>query len=398
MSKCLRRNALFIFLAAFLLAPVAAQAAVSIACHCTDNDGDGYGDPGSEVCPYPERDCLDNPCDDPAVCATDTCTECGPAECAACAKCIHPGALEICDGIDNNCDGAIDEDPAASASCDDGVACTVETCESAACVHTPDDSSCDDGLYCNGAEVCDPVSDCQAGTDPCDDMNDCTDDTCDEDADTCAYTCLATGWEDPCCSDPACSGDPICVKEAVCGDGYIDPGEICGEPGLDACPPSAPICLNCVDCGIPVELLSFTAEGTGSIVTLIWETAAEIDSAGFNILRSGSEDGVYTKINDVLIPAQGGPTQGAFYTYVDTGVAAGNTYWYKLQDVDITGESHIHDPVPSATVTAGSCADTTAEASAIGGTAGKGSVSFNTIALLIVPLGAFLVLRIRRRR
>ena len=58
-------------------------------------------------------------------------------------------------------------------------------------------------------------------------------------------------------------------------------------------------------------------------MTLVWETAAEIDTAGFNILRSESQDGPFEKINDVLIPGEGGPTQGAVYSYVDDGLQSG---------------------------------------------------------------------------
>lgn len=53
---------------------------------CTDNDGDGYGDPASPVCPYPLWDCDDM---NPRVC---------------------PGCPELCgNGIDDNCDGHVDE-------------------------------------------------------------------------------------------------------------------------------------------------------------------------------------------------------------------------------------------------------------------------------------------------
>lgn len=53
---------------------------------CTDNDSDGYGNPGNASCPNgPATDCNDG----------------NPA--------ISPGAAEICDGTDNDCDAYIDE-------------------------------------------------------------------------------------------------------------------------------------------------------------------------------------------------------------------------------------------------------------------------------------------------
>jgi hypothetical protein len=134
-------------------------------------------------------------------------------------------------------------------------------------------------------------------------------------------------------------------------------------------------------------------------VTLLWETAAEIDTAGFNVLRSESEEGEFGKINAELIPAKGGPTQGAAYSYVDNGVQTGVTYWYKLQDVDTTGESYIHDPVLSVTPAAdGWGAGSDAQASEMGAGSGAGSEPFNAIVLLLVPIGAFLLIRMRRRR
>jgi hyaluronate lyase len=59
---------------------------------CSDLDGDGYGDPPSSACPYPEFDCNDG---DPGV---------------------NPGAVETCNQMDDDCDGSTDE----GCDCTDG--------------------------------------------------------------------------------------------------------------------------------------------------------------------------------------------------------------------------------------------------------------------------------------
>ena len=53
--------------------------------------------------------------------------------------------------------------------CDDGVACTINTCDLAGrCAFVPDDSSCtEDGVFCNGDEKCDPTIGCVSPGNPC---------------------------------------------------------------------------------------------------------------------------------------------------------------------------------------------------------------------------------------
>jgi hypothetical protein len=70
-----------------------------------------------------------------------------------------------------------------------------------------------------------------------------------------------------------------------------------------------------------------------------------VNNAGFNIYRAESADGTYQKINDSLIQAQGSPTQGAVYDYVDKDVKNKKTYYYKLEDVEVNGTSTLHGPV-----------------------------------------------------
>jgi hypothetical protein len=80
-------------------------------------------------------------------------------------------------------------------------------------------------------------------------------------------------------------------------------------------------------------------------VIIQWTTESEIDNAEFNLYRSKSEDGDYTKINTSLIPPQGSSTQGASYEYVDKDVKNRKTYYYKLEDIDLNGTSTMHGPV-----------------------------------------------------
>jgi hypothetical protein len=55
---------------------------------CLDEDGDGYGVPGASACAAGHPDQFD--CDDH-----------NPT--------VHPGAVEACDGVDNNCNGLVDD-------------------------------------------------------------------------------------------------------------------------------------------------------------------------------------------------------------------------------------------------------------------------------------------------
>ncbi len=92
-----------------------------------------------------------------------------------------------------------------------------------------------------------------------------------------------------------------------------------------------------------ISLASFTAEANDGRVMLIWETATEIDNAGFNLYRAASPDGPWRKINSLLIAAEGDAVAGASYTFADT--PGRGTFYYQLEDVDYFGVSTLHAPV-----------------------------------------------------
>ncbi len=69
-----------------------------------------------------------------------------------------------------------------------------------------------------------------------------------------------------------------------------------------------------------ITLASFTATPGSFEVTLKWQTASEVDNAGFNLYRAESKDGDYEQINDSLIAAEGSATEGAEYEFIDEDV------------------------------------------------------------------------------
>ena len=86
-----------------------------------------------------------------------------------------------------------------------------------------------------------------------------------------------------------------------------------------------------------ITLATFNAIPKSGKVILSWSTSSEIDNAGFNIYRAELADGQYAKINASLIPAKGSSTEGASYEFIDTNVQNRKTYYYKLEDIDLSG-------------------------------------------------------------
>jgi hypothetical protein len=94
-----------------------------------------------------------------------------------------------------------------------------------------------------------------------------------------------------------------------------------------------------------IELSSFIAYPSDGMVLIEWITESEIDTVGFNLYRASSRDREYTQINSSLIPAEGSPTEGAQYFFIDEGVKNRRMYFYQLEDIDIYGVSTFHGPV-----------------------------------------------------
>jgi hypothetical protein len=141
-------------------------------------------------------------------------------------------------------------------------------------------------------------------------------------------------------------------------DGFVDVG-VCASwdnnaqktclSVTDAVPGTGSKC-SCSRVNLPnqptlIDLVSFTATPQDDGVLLAWETATELNNLGFNVYRSDSRAGPRAKLNDRLIPAQNlGSTEGATYSFLDTTPAAGQRYYYWLEDIDTVGSVTLHGP------------------------------------------------------
>lgn len=97
-----------------------------------------------------------------------------------------------------------------------------------------------------------------------------------------------------------------------------------------------------LDCTIlPVELLSFDGQATGSEVELEWSTASESNSSHFVVERLLA-DGEYASIG--VVPAIGNSTSTTNYSLVDPAPLPG-TNMYRLRAVDQDGSSSTSDVV-----------------------------------------------------
>ncbi|MEI2692106.1 MAG: right-handed parallel beta-helix repeat-containing protein [Anaerolineae bacterium] len=112
-------------------------------------------------------------------------------------------------------------------------------------------------------------------------------------------------------------------------DGLGNEAEIC----VDTCAPLA------------VTLAAFEATAYPDAVQVVWETASELDNTGFNLYRSISEEW-NSAVLLATVPSQApGSAQGFVYRYDDAMVQPGQTVWYWLEDVDLSGVTTLHGPV-----------------------------------------------------
>ncbi len=94
-----------------------------------------------------------------------------------------------------------------------------------------------------------------------------------------------------------------------------------------------------------VKLMSFEAAASDGSVVLHWSTASELSNLGFHVWRGPSAEGPWTRLTQSLIPGLGSSPIGESYSWLDGGLTNGETYSYRLEDVDTASVSTFHGPV-----------------------------------------------------
>jgi hypothetical protein len=160
-----------------------------------------------------------------------------PADCRSDAGDIHPGAKEVCDAVDNDCDGVIDEGVTTTFYSDadgDGYGdwrFPVEACE-APSQHVPNDGDCDDvddSIHPDAVEVCDSIDN------DCDDLVDDADDHVQREIEVQVFADVdGDGFGDPAAPSIACGE----------GGGYVEDNSDCDDSDGDVSPAAQEICDN----------------------------------------------------------------------------------------------------------------------------------------------------------
>jgi hypothetical protein len=148
-------------------------------------------------------------------------------------------AAELCNGVDDDCDGEIDEPDLVEgeyvALCDDGSECTGDKCSGEqGCVNEILESGdCSDGNSCTVADHCEG-GECVGDPVQCDDENPCTENLC-TDTGGCEYPPVAGSCDDgdPCtvgdqCEQSTCLGTPVscdCQTDSDCA--VLEDGDLC---------------------------------------------------------------------------------------------------------------------------------------------------------------------------
>ena len=199
-----------------------------------DADHDGYGAYDATVVFAEDGSC------DMAQGESSNFSDCDDADAN-----VYPGASESCNGLDDNCDGNVDEGLAAY---DDPANCTAHTCEglsgwvssalSSATTCRASTGLCDVAEQCDGSSMACPAdvlasssTVCRAANGQCDVAETCSGSNAACPADYLQPAGMSCDDSDACTTDDTCDGAGFCISGASksCDDGILCTNNICNS-------------------------------------------------------------------------------------------------------------------------------------------------------------------------
>lgn len=100
---------------------------------------------------------------------------------------------------------------------------------------------------------------------------------------------------------------------------------------------------------LPVELTSLSAHTVdGSVVSVEWETATELNNYGFDVERKNVSENndVVSKWEKIgFVEGHGNSNSPKYYNYTDNTLSGGNKFMYRLKQIDLDGTFEYSDEI-----------------------------------------------------
>ena len=229
-----------------------------------------------------------------------TVTACAKGDCDDHNPAVHPGAVELCNGQDDDCDGLVDEGPGGVDPDSDGIP---GACDNCPLVNNPDQRDNDADGVGDACDNCPTVSNSAQTDTDADGVGDVCD-NCPMTPNTNQLDTDADGYGDACDNCPTISNPS---QSDIDGDGV---GDVCDNCPFIPNPNQEPKFCECFDVSLTISFSSPAGKGSGLVT---WTSCPEVDLLGFNVVTIDKR-GNRVQLNPALIPCEECVT-GLSHTY-----------------------------------------------------------------------------------